>query len=85
MMKQKLDFMHKGHIDIPVYKTNESKLMIHYLCMHTLTLQDMKQATSVVSNITWGQELFRLVCYVEKSHGHDQLHLYVFISFINSA
>jgi hypothetical protein len=41
-----------------------------------LTLQDMKQVTSVVSNITWGQELFRLVCYVEKSHGHDQLHLY---------
>ena len=31
---QKLDFMHKGHIDI--YKTNESKLMIHYLYMHTL-------------------------------------------------
>jgi hypothetical protein len=30
----KLDFMHKGHIDI--YKTNESKLMIHYLYMHTL-------------------------------------------------
>ena len=27
MMNQKLDFMHKGHIDI--YKTNESKLMIH--------------------------------------------------------
>ena len=26
-MNQKLDFMHKGHIDI--YKTNESKLMIH--------------------------------------------------------
>jgi hypothetical protein len=26
--------MHKGHIDI--YKTNESKLMIHYLYMHTL-------------------------------------------------
>jgi hypothetical protein len=26
MMNQKLDFMHKGHIDIPVYKTNESKL-----------------------------------------------------------
>jgi hypothetical protein len=25
MMNQKLDFMHKGHIDI--YKTNESKLM----------------------------------------------------------
>ena len=41
-----------------------------------LTLQDMKQVTSVVSNITWGQELFRLVCYVEKLHGHDQLHLY---------
>ena len=35
-MNQKLDFMHKGHIDIPVYKTNESKLMIHYLYMHTL-------------------------------------------------
>ena len=34
MMNQKLDFMHKGHIDI--YKTNESKLMIHYLYMHTL-------------------------------------------------
>ena len=33
-MNQKLDFMHKGHIDI--YKTNESKLMIHYLYMHTL-------------------------------------------------
>ena len=33
MMNQKLDFMHKGHIDI--YKTNESKLMIHYLYMHT--------------------------------------------------
>jgi hypothetical protein len=29
MMNQKLNFMHKGHIDIPVYKTNESKLMIH--------------------------------------------------------
>ena len=42
-----------------------------------MTLQDMKQVTSVVSNITWGQELFRPVCYVEKSHGHDQLHLYV--------
>ena len=42
-----------------------------------LTLQDMKQVTSVVSNITWGQELFRLDCYVEKSHGHNQLHLYV--------
>ena len=34
MMNQKLDFMHKGHIDI--YKTNESKLMIHYVYMHTL-------------------------------------------------
>jgi hypothetical protein len=39
----------------------------------------MKQVTSVVSNITWGQELFRLVCYVEKSHGHDQLHLYMYV------
>jgi hypothetical protein len=32
-MNQKLNFMHKGHIDI--YKTNESKLMIHaytYTC-----------------------------------------------------
>ena len=36
MMNQKLDFMHKRHIDIPVYKINESKLMIHYLYMHTL-------------------------------------------------
>jgi hypothetical protein len=27
MMNQKLDFMHIEHIDI--YKTNESKLMIH--------------------------------------------------------
>jgi hypothetical protein len=34
MMNQKLDFMHKGHIEI--YKTNESKLMKHYLYMHTL-------------------------------------------------
>jgi hypothetical protein len=36
MMNQKLDFMHKGPIDI--YKTNESKLMIHYLYMHTLNI-----------------------------------------------
>jgi hypothetical protein len=34
-----------------------------------LTLQDMKQVTSVAFNITWGQELFRLVCYVAKSQG----------------
>ena len=33
-----------------------------------LTLQDMKQVTSVASNITWGQELFRLVCHMLKSH-----------------
>ena len=33
-MNQKLD-LHKGHIDIYI-KTNESKLMIHYLYMHTL-------------------------------------------------
>ena len=26
-MKKKLEFMHKGHIDI--YKANESKLMLH--------------------------------------------------------
>ena len=32
MMNQKLDFMHKGHIDI--YKTNESKLMIHVYIIH---------------------------------------------------
>ena len=31
-MNQKLDFMHKGHIDI--YKTNESKLMIHVYIIH---------------------------------------------------
>jgi hypothetical protein len=33
-----------------------------------LTLQDMKQVTSGASNITWGQELFRLVCHMLKSH-----------------
>ena len=37
MMNQKLDFMHKGHIDI--YKTNESKLMISY--MHTLIPKEL--------------------------------------------
>jgi hypothetical protein len=26
------------------------------------------QVTSVASNITWGQELFRLVCHMLKSH-----------------
>jgi hypothetical protein len=34
MMNQKLDFMHKGHIDIPVYKTNESKLNNDTLFVH---------------------------------------------------
>ena len=33
-----------------------------------LTLQDMKQVTSVASNITAGQELFRLVYHMLKSH-----------------
>ena len=37
MMKQKLDFMHKGHIDIPVYKTNESKLNNDTLFVHAYT------------------------------------------------
>jgi hypothetical protein len=35
---------------------------LYYYVLIGLTLQDMKQVTSVVSNITWGQELFRLVC-----------------------
>jgi hypothetical protein len=34
--------------------------------------------------LMWGQELFRLVCYVEKPHGHDQLHLYMYVPIYNS-
>ena len=37
MMNQKLDFMRKRHIDIPVYKINESKLNTVTLFVHAYT------------------------------------------------